>query len=134
MLAGLITIAGGLLAASALILKLMPNADRLIEKIVPYQGWIGTVMFCWGVWETISVVLNVGSIGEAPLHWTFWALTAVSDLGVGLLLGFGLISKYALSRNAAALARGQQLRGKLVTVQIPLGFVAMIMGALYIVL
>ena len=44
MLAGLITIAGGLLAASNLIIARKPNAKDLIDKLTPYQGWIGIVM------------------------------------------------------------------------------------------
>jgi hypothetical protein len=47
MLAGLITIAGGILAASALIIARKPNAKQLVDKITPYQGWIGIVMFFW---------------------------------------------------------------------------------------
>ncbi len=41
MLDGLITIAGGILAASALIIARKPNAKQLIDKLTPYQGWIG---------------------------------------------------------------------------------------------
>ena len=41
MFAGLITIAGGILAASALIIARKPNAKELIDKLTPYQGWIG---------------------------------------------------------------------------------------------
>jgi hypothetical protein len=59
-------------------------------------------------------------------------LSGVADLLVGFLLGFGLITHYALSKNPAAMVRGQQIRSKLISVQAPLGAFAVVMGALYI--
>ena len=132
MLGGLITIAGGTLASSGFIVSKKPNAKELIDKLVPYTGWIGMVLFFWGVWETIACVRHIGLLSAAPLTWIFWALVAFADLLVGFLLGFGLISKYALSKNEAAKAKGQELRGKLVKVQTPLGILAIVMCILYI--
>jgi hypothetical protein len=132
MLGGLITIAGGILAASGFIIKRSPNAQQLIDKLTPYQGWIGLVMFGWGVWETFHSVLGMAMLASHPLVWVFWLLSGIADLLVGFLLGFGLITHYALSKNAAAMARGQQLRSKLVNIQAPLGALAIIMGVLYI--
>ena len=132
MLGGLITIAGGILAASGFIIKRKPNAQQLIDKLTPYQGWIGMVMFGWGIWETLHAVLGMSLLKSHPLMWVFWLLTGVADLLVGFLLGFGLITHYALSKNPAAMQRGQQLRSKLVGIQAPLGALAVIMGALYI--
>jgi hypothetical protein len=134
MLGGIITIIGGILAASGLIIAKKPNAKELIDKLVPYQGWIGVVMFGWGIWEIIGCVIGLGLIGRAPLIWIFWLLSAIADVGVGFLLGFALISKWALSKDATALAKGQELRGKLVKIQIPLGLLAIVMGILYIVM
>ena len=132
MLGGLITIAGGILAASGFIIKRKPNAQQLIDKLAPYQGWIGLVMFGWGVWETIHSVLGISLLSSHPLTWTFWTASGVADLLVGFLLGFGLITHYALSKNPSAMARGQQLRTKLVGIQAPLGAFAVVMGTLYL--
>jgi hypothetical protein len=110
------------------------NAKELIDKLVPYQGWIGAVMFFWGIWETIAVVGNLSHIADiGMLTFVFEALVAVADLLVGFLLAFGLITKYAMGGNQMALEKGQLIRGKLATVQIPLGFLAIVMGVLYIV-
>jgi len=133
MLAGLITIAGGILAASALIIARKPNAKQLIDKITPYQGWIGIVMFFWGVWAVLDCVRFMSLLSVRPVFWLFWLASGVADLVVGFLLGFGLITKYALSRNAAAQARGQQLRAKLAAYQGVFGLFAITMGSLYIV-
>jgi hypothetical protein len=134
MLAGLITISGGLIAAAALITKLVPNSNQLLDKLTPYTGWIGIVMFGWGVKEVLFSVLGIGMLSTFPLSWTFWLLTGLADLGVGFLLGFGLITQYALGKNEQALARGQQIRAKLVPYQAGLGIFAIVMGIAYIVL
>ena len=76
MIGGLIPIAGGVLASSGFIISKKPNAKELIDKLVPYQGWIGAVMFFWGIWETISVVTHLGELGTAPLRFVFWMLVA----------------------------------------------------------
>jgi hypothetical protein len=133
MLGGLITITGGVLASSGFIISRKPDAKQLIDKIVPYTGWIGVVLFCWGVWETISVVTGLGLLASHPLRWVFWLCVAAADLIVGFMLGFSLISKYALSKNEAALAKGQQMREKLMKIQAPLGLFAIVMGVLYLV-
>ena len=133
MLAGLITIAGGILAASALIIARKPSAKDLIEKLTPYQGWIGIVMFFWGVWELFGALRHISLIGSRPLLWTFWTLTGVADLVVGFLLGFGLLTKWALGKNEVTKKRGEALRMKLAAYQGVFGLLAVCMGALYIV-
>ncbi len=47
----------------------------------------------------------------------------------GNLLGFGLITKYALSKNEAAMEKGQAIRAKLSKFQGPLGIVAIVVAA-----
>ena len=133
MVGGLITICGGILAASGFFVSRTRNAQQLIDKLTPYQGWIGIVMFGWGVWETIQSVTSVGMLSVAPLQWVFWLCVAIADLLVGFLLGFGLITKYALSKSPAARTRGENIRAKLAPYQGLCGLFAITMGALYIV-
>lgn len=134
MIDGLITIAGGLLAASALIIARKPNAKDLIDKLTPYQGWIGVVLFFWGIWDVLFVVRNVSVLVHAPMWLVMSIAVTVADLAVGFLLGFGLITKYALSGSPAAMARGQAIRARLATYQGLFGVLAMCTGALFIVL
>jgi hypothetical protein len=133
MIDGLITIAGGILAASALIIARKPNAKQLIDKLTPYQGWIGVVMFFWGIWEVLGVVRSMSLISVYPVRWILFLAIAVADLVVGFLLGFGLITKWTLSSSPAALARGQQIRGKLAGYQGAFGLLAIVTGVLFIV-
>ena len=59
---------------------------------------------------------------------------AVADFGVGLILGFGLISTYAFRGNAMAIEKGNQVRNALIKVQVPLGVLAIITSIGYTVL
>lgn len=132
MIVAIISIIGGILAAAGFIIARKPNAKELIDKVTPYQGWIGIILFIWGVWQTISVILNLGWIGTNLIFWIIWAVVALSNLFVGFLLGFGLISKYALSKNEEAKEKGEKIRLKLLKFQIPLGFISIAIGLLYL--
>lgn len=134
MIDGLITIAGGLLAASALIISRKPNAQQLIDKLTPYQGWLGIVLFFWGIWDVTFILRNLSVLTHAPMWLVISIAVTVADLGVGFLLGFGLITKYTLRGSPAAMARGQQIRAKLAPYQGGLGVLAMATGALCIIL
>lgn len=57
MLYGILLIILGLLAAPALFLKNKPNAKELLDKLVPYQGWIGLVFCVWGVFGIIGIIV-----------------------------------------------------------------------------
>lgn len=129
-----VTILGGLLAASAFIIARKPNAKELIDKITPYQGWIGVALFLWGFYGVFHLITNLGWYTADPVFMLLAVGATAVNLGVGFLLGFGLITKYALSKNEAAMIRGQQMRKKLVAYQVPLGFCAIGLGTAYLLL
>ncbi len=129
-----ILLAGGLLGAANLIIAKKPNAKDLIEKLTPYQGWIGVVLVLWGLWDLIGVVRSLGVLGAAPVWWVLYLLTAVTELALGFLLGYGLISRYVLGTSPQALEKGQQLRASLARYQGPLGVAAIGLAILFAVL
>jgi len=131
MLSALIAIIGGIIAASSLIVAKKPNAQELIDKLTPYQGWIGVVLTFWGAWGLISLLLNIGSIG---IVWIIAVAVCVVEFIVGFLLGYGLISKYLLEKNEAAKVKGQALRLKLTKYQVPSGVILIILGVCSIIL
>lgn len=114
----------GVLAASSVIVKSKPNAQELIDKLVPIQGWLGFVACIWGVIGIIQAVLGLGMLTSAPIWWITWLATSIVTASLGLLLGFSLLSKFILSKNEAAMAKGEALRMKLAGYQIPLGLIA----------
>lgn len=131
MLSAIIAILGGLIAASSLIVAKKPNAQELLDKLTPYQGWIGVVLTFWGVWGILQAFLNIGSIG---LGWAIMLSVSAVEFIVGFLLAYGLISKYLLEKNETAKEKGQQLRAKLVKYQVPSGIILIVLGILSIVL
>lgn len=125
-----IAILGGLIASSSVIIAKKPNGKELIDKLTPYQGWIGVILAFWGVWGIISSVLN---IGDLSLTWIVSLAVAVAEFVVGFLLGYGLISKYLLEKNETAKEKGQALRLKLTKYQIPAGLLLLALGVLWLV-
>jgi hypothetical protein len=129
----LVLLAGGVLGAAGAIVARKPNAKELIDKLTPYQGWIGAVMCLWGIWDTINCLRLLGIIAHAPLLFTVYVVSSVTELLLGFLLGYGLINKYALSKNPQAAAKGEEMQKKLITFQVPLGFIAIGVGLFYLI-
>ncbi len=121
MLSAIIAIIGGIIAASSLIVAKKPNAQELIDKLTPYQGWIGVILAFWGVW---GIIISLGHFSLIGI-----ALSAVEFI-VGFLLGYGLISKYLLEKNETAKIKGQELRMKLTKYQVPAGIILIVLGIL----
>jgi hypothetical protein len=129
----LMLFAGGVLGAAGAIVAKKPNAKELIDKLTPYQGWIGISMFLWGIWDTISCLRLLGLIAHAPLMWTVFLVSSLTELFLGFLLGYGLIVKYGLSKNPTAAAKGEEMQKKLIKFQVPLGFMAIGISLFYLV-
>lgn len=131
MLSAIIAIIGGIIAASSLIVAKKPNAQELLDKLTPYQGWIGVVLTFWGILGIIRSFSYIGSIG---LYWGIGLGVSIAEFVVGFLLAYGLISKYLLEKNETAKQKGQELRAKLVKYQVPAGVILIVLGILSILL
>ncbi len=123
MLSTIIAILGGIIAASSLIVAKKPNAQELIDKLTPYQGWIGVVLLIWSIIGILASIKTFSIIGIA---------TNAVEFVVGFLLSYGLISKYLLEKNETAKQKGQELRVKLIKYQVPAGVILIVLGVLSI--
>ncbi|SHJ60126.1 hypothetical protein SAMN04488508_111100 [Aquimarina spongiae] len=130
---GITLILLSIIAVPSLLLAKKPNAKELLEKIEPYQGWIGLVFCFWGVWGIISAVLNIGWLTTHPIWWITLLAGNVVEAILGFMLGFGLINKFFLSKNEAAKEKAVRLREKLAPKQGKLGVLGLIVGAWMIV-
>jgi hypothetical protein len=135
---GLILIVLGALCIPALVAQKSPNAKALLDKIVPCQGIFGFIMFIWGIWVIIQIILNLGWIGAAfPLGLIFWItilIDGILSLLGGAILGWSLIQKHLLAKapeNVKAKAEGSF--AKLVAFQPKIGIVAIIFGVWVII-
>ncbi|MBU0516423.1 MAG: hypothetical protein KJ621_16825 [Proteobacteria bacterium] len=133
LIAALVLILLGILAIPNLIVAKKPNAQELLDKIVPFQGWIGLAACIWGIIQLIRSLTYVKLIGLVPLLWLSWFAVAVITTLLGFLLGFSLISKFALSKNEAALEKGQAMRAKLAGIQVPLGLISIALAIWWLI-
>jgi len=118
-----------IIAVPSLILSRKPNANELLAKVEPYQGWLGLLFCFWGIWGVINAVLNLGWLSISPIWWiTFLVGNLVSAI-LGFMLSVGLINKLFLAKNEAALEGTEKLRKKIAPKQGILGVLGLIVGA-----
>ena len=133
MIYGIILIILGVLAAPSILLSRRPDAQEMLDKITPYQGWIGLVYFFWGIWVTIRTILAMGLLKYAPIWWVTKLASGVMETILGFLLGYILINQYVLSNNEEAAAKGKEMIQKLRPMQTKLGFIGIVLGIWVIV-
>lgn len=121
----------GVLGAATLIVSKRPDAKEAIDKLVPYQGWIGAVSAIWGLWGCISAVLSLNWLSIVPIYWITFAASAVLQLALGLLLGVGMLKTFI--KNAEASRRMDQTVAKLAPFQTRFGIAAIGLGVWMVV-
>lgn len=135
-LLALLLIAAGALAIPALIAAKQPNAKEMLDKLVPFQGIIGIILLIMGLYllfvdvlsSTFSVLRFISPIGSI-----IYMLGILVAIALGLLLGYGLIKKYALSKNADAARSGDMMMAKLARIQAPLGIAGIALGVFLLI-
>jgi len=119
----------GVLGASNLIIAKRPDAEQYIQKLAPYQGWLGAVSALWGVWTLVTAILNLGWLGKGFALMIWWVtLTAIGLVltGLGLLLGVGVMKTFV--KDETAVAKLDQTVAKLAPKQGLLGLIAIGLG------
>ena len=123
---------GGALSASGIVLSLQPAARGFIERVMPFKGIVGALLLIWGVIDLVRT-LQVGS-ALASFYGIIAVLVVFTELGLGFLLGYDLLSQYVLGKNVGAQLKGEQLRAKVGAYQGPLGLAAMGLAVFFLVL
>ncbi len=124
---------GGMLAASGLILSKKPDAAALIEKVRPWQTWIGVLLLVWGIVDLVNLVRYLGNVSFSG-YLLLFLLTVLTELALGFLLSFELLSKYIFGRNEQAQARADQAHQRIDASRGPLGLVAMVLAVLFLIM
>jgi len=132
MIYGISLILLSIIAVPSLLLSKKPNAKELLEKVAPYQGWIGVVFTFWGVWGIISAFLNMGWLTSMPIWWVTLLAGSIVEAGLGFMLGYGLITDF-LAKNDEAKEKAELIRAKIAPKQGKLGVLGLIVGAWMIV-
>lgn len=133
MLFGITLILLSLLAVPSLILSKRPDAEQVLAKLAPYQGWIGLVFCIYGVFGIVSSILGLGMLTTNPIWWATMLATSVVEAALGFMLGYALINKYILSKSEEGMKRGQELLLKLSPIQGKLGLAGLAVGVWSIV-
>jgi hypothetical protein len=116
----------GILGAASLIIAKKPDAKQLIDKLTPYQGWIGACGALTGAYWTLMAILNLGLLAHSPIGWITWMAVAVVMLLLGFLLGVGTLKTFI--KNPEANAKMDQTITKLAPYQGTLGLVSIGLG------
>lgn len=127
----LLLVAAGALAIPSLIAAKQPNAKEALDKLVPFQGIIGIVLLLLGLYLVIAEFLSDSFTVLrfiSPLGSIVYLISVLVGIALGLLLGYGLIKKHALSKNADAARSGDLVLAKLARIQAPLGIAGIALG------
>lgn len=137
MIYGITLILLSILAVPSLILSKRPDAQQILTKIAPYQGWIGLVFCFWGIWGIISSILTIGWLSfpgmGIKILWLTLLAGNIVEAVLGFILGYGTIASLVLSKNEAAKQKGEQLLAKLAPIQGKLGIFGIIVGVWMII-
>ena len=117
----------GALAIPSLIIAKKPELKGVLDKLTPFQGWMGVISAFWGAWGVIGAVLNLGLLTSHPIWWATWLGTSVVTLGLGILLGVGTAKTFI--KSPAAHAKMDQTIIKLSPFQGTLGIAGLAVGA-----
>ena len=119
-------IAGGILAAAALIVSKKANAKAMIDKLTPYQALIGVGMV--GV-SIINFFRMLGGFTTTLKYLPLLGSSALAMLGSGVLLGalFGMpqIAKWIPGESSAE-AKALEPSKKVAPYQVMLGIIAIV--------
>lgn len=133
MIYGITLILLSIIAVPSLILSKKPNAKELLEKVEPYQGWIGIIFCFWGLWGIVVALLNFHWLAAAPIWWITLVAGSVVEAALGFMLGFPLINTLFFSGNKTAREKADSIRQKIAPKQGKLGVLGIIVGAWMIV-
>ena len=126
----LLLIVAGILAISGLIVAKKPNAKELIDKLVPYQAFIGVALLAFGLW---NLVRSLGSVFQILKFAPLLGITALGVIFSSVLLGFmfGMpqIAKWIPGESSAE-AKAVELSKKVAPIQMIIGMIAIAAGAL----
>ncbi|MEA2041855.1 MAG: hypothetical protein U9N85_04805 [Bacteroidota bacterium] len=113
MLNALVLIFISLLIAPQLIVSREPDAQKFIDRIGPYQAWIGVIAVLWGAWAFLQTIFDINIIDE---HFIWWITRLGGSILItlnGLLLGYAKINKHFLSRSPESKLKADEIMLKL---------------------
>lgn len=128
----LLLIVGGILAISGLIISKRPDAKAMIDKLTPYQAFIGVAMLACGIWWLLKWMgFLTDALRLKPLFGaSLWGVILCSIL-LGFLFGMPQIAKWIPGESAAE-TKASDFAKKVAPYQVILGLIGLGSSLLYL--
>jgi hypothetical protein len=125
----ILMILGGILGVSGLIVAKRPDAKAMIDKLVPFQAFIGVGLLALGIWALMSfgIIDTFRIFKAAPLLGLFAIAGSYGAILLGFLFGMPQIAKWIPGESSAE-TKAMELSKKLAPFQLILGAVVGIGG------
>lgn len=127
----LLLIAGGILAVSSLIVAKKPDAKAMIDRLVPYQAFIGVGLLGLGLWNLIRAFEIFKFVSLIPVLVIVTLAMIVSAVLLGFMFGMPQIAKWMPGEGAAE-QKGMELSTKLAPFQVLFGLIGIASSLLFL--
>jgi hypothetical protein len=131
-IAPIVLILGGILAISALIVAKRPDAQQLINKLVPFQGIIGVAMLVLGILHLLRSLSGLKYIGRAPIAGASLLVVIGCSVLLGLLFGMPLVAKWIPGESPAE-QKVAEFSAKIAGYQVLLGAAGIVGSVAYLI-
>ncbi len=121
----------GVLAVPNLVLSKQPDAKKVLDKITPYQGWIGLISGIYGIIRIPYLFsgLSLFKLGlRGILLYAILAVFVVTQTLLGFILGVGVLKTFV--KDPTAQGKLDQTLAKIIPYQATLGLLAIADGAI----
>jgi hypothetical protein len=118
-------IALGLLGIAGWLKSRQPEAAGLLAHLEKIEGWVGLVGLALGIYGAISLLFDIGAVAGAPIRFILAVLTAMSMIGLGLVLSITIIKQFA---SGAAAQNLQNLVNKVAPFKMMMGALCLIVA------
>jgi hypothetical protein len=116
----------GVLAAPNIIVSRKPEAKEWIDKLVPFQGWMGVISLVWGIVQVVRFLTKLRWFEYIPTAFITWIVYSVCLVAIGILLGMNVIKGFV--SNEEAKQKMDNLVTKLAPKQGTFGLISIIVG------
>lgn len=125
----ILMLAGGILGISGLIVAKKPDAKAMIEKLVPFQAFIGVGLLVMGIWSMLQIgpITMFRLISIVPLPALVIICGSYGSILLGFLFGMPQIAKWIPGESNAE-TKAMELSKKLAPFQLILGAVVLFAG------
>lgn len=118
------------IALSAIIISKQPSAKELIDKLTPFQGFLGVGLLVLGIIDLIKVLPHLDMISKLPYLMSLAIYGSVaSEVFLGFLLGMPLIAKW-IPGDSPAEQKALEMQQKIIPFQAILGGLAVVTALL----